>query len=249
MKDNKLKLNEEKTEFMIFGTRQQLKHVTIESIHLGEEKVKKVTSARNLGVMMDEHLDMNVHVSHICKICYFKIRNIYKIRKFLSTKATKTLVQAVITSKLDYCNSILYGINSGLIKKLQRVQNSAARLIMLCPKRTSMMPVLKHLHWLPIIERINYKIVLTVYKSLNNLAPSYISNLLTPYSSGRTTRTSNKGLLLIPRVNNTTCGKRSFKFAGPTEWNKVDQNIRESENINEFKKHLKTFLFKKYYNC
>ena len=120
---------------------------------------------------------MSQHVNMLCKSAFFSLKNISKIRKFLDRDNTERLVHAFISSKIDYCNSILIGLPNEEIDKIQRVQNAAARLISGTKKYASITPILIKLHWLPVIARIEYKILLTVFKSLNNLAPEYISEL------------------------------------------------------------------------
>ena len=154
MKQNKLKLNEQKTEFIVFGTRRQLKNLKINFFLLGGDTILRSNTAKNLGVIMDQYLDMSSHVASVCKVCYHRLRSIWKICQFLNKEATKTLVHAMVISKLDYCNSLLYGINQYLMAKLQRVYNAAARLIMRCHRTTHTSPILKELHWLPIKDRI-----------------------------------------------------------------------------------------------
>ena len=118
MSANKLKLNEEKTEFLVIGCRHQLKKVAINSITISGAVIPKSSKARNLGVIVDEQLNMSAHVNQICKSCYANLQNLYKIRPFLTKSATKKLVHATIISKLDYCNTLLYGLPGYLLKKL-----------------------------------------------------------------------------------------------------------------------------------
>ena len=132
MKQHKLKLNEDKTEFMVFGTRHQFKNLKINSFQSDSDTVLKSPSVRNLGMIMDQYLKMSSHVASVCKVCYCRLRSIWKISQFLTKEATKSLVYGMVIFKFDYCNSLLYGINQYLIAKLQKVQNAAARLIMHC---------------------------------------------------------------------------------------------------------------------
>ena len=247
LRNNKLKMNENKTEFIVFGTAQQLKKVQIDSIRVGEDEIKAVPKVRNLGVMMDQKLDMSAHVSYLCKICFYRIKSLYKVRKYLTVSATKTIVQALVTSKLDYCNSLLFGISQKLMMKLQRVQNAAARLVMCSSKRTSVKPILQKLHWLPIEARINYSIALNVYKAQHDLAPNYIKELIKPYKPLSGLRSSERNLLEVPRYKLKTCGLRAFSYAGPVVWNGLPEHIKNQETIDQFKKQLKTFYFKKHY--
>jgi hypothetical protein len=128
-------------------------------------------------------MSLDQHVTNICKTCFFHLRKIAKIRDYLSTADTETLVNSLITSKLDSCNSLLYGLPKFMIDRLQNVQNSAARLIARRRKFDHITPVMKELHWLPVSQRIIYKILLITYKALNGLAPSYIRDMLQPLKS------------------------------------------------------------------
>ena len=141
----------------------------------------KKKSARNLGVVFENGLTFEKHISYICKLAFYHLRRIAKIRSYLSEESTIALIHAFITCRLDNGNALLYGLPKYQIQRLQSVQNCAARLVKRYPKFGHTSPLLSVLHWLPVEHRIVFKILLLVFKSLNNLAPSYISDLLTPY--------------------------------------------------------------------
>ena len=126
MSTNRLKLNSDKTEFMILGTRQQVAKMQFDGISVAAKVIKAKPYVRNLGVYMDSELKMNQHVQHVVRICYGKLREIASFRKYLTQDITKTLVHAVIISHIDYANSLLYWISQHLVNRLQRVQNAAA---------------------------------------------------------------------------------------------------------------------------
>ena len=192
-------------------------------------------------------MDYKKHINGICKTCFFHIRNISRIRKYLSIDNTKILVHAFITCKLDHCNSLLYGLPSFLIHKLQLVQNCAARLIMCRSKYDHITPILKELHWLPVQQRIVFKILLITYKALNGLAPIYINNLLSRYVPTRQLRSSSQCLLDVPSSHLKTYGDRAFSICAPKLWNNLPHDIKCSSNINSFKTMLKTHLFRQAY--
>ena len=169
------------------------------------------------------------------------------MRKFLTTDATKTIVQAVILSRLDYCNSFLNGSSDKLVQKLQRVQNSAARLVSRCPWRDHITPILKSLHWLPVSARIKFKVILITYKILNNSAPVYLSDLLSPYAPKRELRSQNQNLLSVPKTRLHQYGDRSFRKQAASLWNSLPTDLRLQMPINIFKKKLKTYLFARVY--
>ena len=241
---NKLKINDGKTEFMMIGSKHNLNKLNINSIKIGDTEIKPVTSLRNLGAMIDENLSMEHQITKTCSTAFYHIRNIRHIRKYLDVKSTETMVHAFITNKLDYCNSLLYGLPDCQIQKLQRVQNAAARIITGMEKYDHITPALKELHWLPVQRRIEFKILLLTYKALNNMAPSYITSMFTMQAQERYSLRSNTSLQLkIPRTKYKTCGDRAFPVAAATLWNRLPYNIRDSQSIDTIKSRLKTFLF------
>ena len=166
---------------------------------------------------------------------------------FRSEEAIKTLVQAFVLSQLDYCNSLLYGITKTQLVKLQRIQNSAARMITGTRKYDSITPVLKHLHWLPMNERIEFKVLVMVFKALHGSAPSYIQELIKPYTPRRTLRSASSRTVEVP-VTRTSYGDRSFSKAGAHLWNNLPEDLRSVETLETFRWNLKTFLFRRAYN-
>ena len=193
---------------------------------------------------MDNELKMADHIQYTSKKCYAALRNIYKIRRFITVDATKQLVHACVISNIDYCNVLLYGLPSNILSKLQRILNSCARVIYLLPKRTSVTPYLEKLHWLPIKQRICYSVVLNTFKSLKNESPPYLSEMLRPYLPGRQLRSSDAKKLEEPNWNYKAYGFRAFSTAGPREWNRLPQYLRDIDNLNDFKRQLKTYYFK-----
>ena len=174
----------------------------------------------------------------------FHLRNIGQVRNRLNDNATKALVQSLVISRLDYGNSLLCGVPRELLAKLQSVQNKAARMITLTKKREHITPVLRTLHWLPIDVRIDFKVLLLVYKALNGLAPLYIRDLLEEYKSARQLRSSSCDMLQIPRSRTSRYGDRAFSVYAPKEWNRLPLSIRQSGSISCFKSRLKTHFFK-----
>ena len=134
---------------------------------------------------------MHEHIKKTCSSSFFHIYNIRRIRKYLSRKTTESLVHAFVSSKLDFCNSLLYGLPDVHIAKLQRVQNAAARLVVGLPRFCHITPVLYDLHWLPIRYRIHFK-------SLHGLAPKYLSDLLAVSKPSRYNLRNHMGTLLTP---------------------------------------------------
>ena len=171
------------------------------------------------------------------------MRNIWRIRSYLDKPPLVILIHAFITNKLDYCNSLLTGLAKYLIKHLQSVQNAAARLVSGSKKQDHITPVLHELHWLPVEKRITYKTLLITFKCLNNLAPSYLSDLIIQYKPTRRLRSSSKNLLVIPRTNTIRYGEGAFCAVAPRLWNGLPLHKRSINSLECFKKKLKAFLF------
>ena len=174
------------------------------------------------------------------------IYNLRRIRKYFDQDTVKTVVHACIRSKLDYCNSLLYGLPDSQIVKLQRVQNTCARLICNLPRFAHVTPLLRELHWLPIRQRIKCKMLMIVYKALNGQAPSYIIELNLKFQThGHNLRSTQDTLALqIPQSRTkVTLGDRSFLCAAPRLWNKLPVDIRKSQTLESFKSKVKTYLF------
>ncbi|CAC5390085.1 unnamed protein product [Mytilus coruscus] len=171
-----LKLNEDKTELIIFAPKHQLKHLSDFRLTFDGTVLSDVSCVKNLGMYFDKTISMEHQTSAITKACFYQIRNIGPIRSLISVEACKTLICFLVTSRLDYGNALLYGTNTNIISKLQRGQNTAARLITRKRKFDSITPVLISLHWLPIHYRCQYKLLLYVYKAQHGKAPSYLQD-------------------------------------------------------------------------
>ena len=244
---NGLKQNDDKTEFIIFCPKKLNSLCDELSFVMGDCTVYPSDKVKNLGVLLDRNLDMGMHVSNISRSCYYQLRNISKIRRFLSDDACRAIVQATVVSRLDYANSLLYGIRGDLLNQLQRVQNTAARIITKTSKRAHITPILAQLHWLPVCKRIEYKILVIVFKALHGQTPPYIGSMIKHYMPSRVLRSADQFLLCIPKTKTKGFGNRSFNQVGPVLWNALPLKIRLSESLNIFKKLLKTYLFVQYF--
>ena len=187
------------------------------------------------------------HVSSLVRSCNFQLRRIGRIRKFLTQDCCEKLIHAFITSRLDNGNCLLYGLPDYQIQRLQRVHNTAARILTLTRKYDHITPILRDLHWLPISQRIKYKIVLLTYRCLNGLAPAYLSDLLVPHLPSCTLRTSDTNLLIIPKSRRKTFGDRAFACCAPRLWNNLPRHIRLSDSLSQLKTSLKSHLFQEAY--
>jgi hypothetical protein len=247
MSSNFLVLNDSKTEIIHFTSRFATPR-QLPSINVGETAVEPSSQVRDLGVVLDKHLNMNQHVNNLCRSATFALSKIGKLRKYLDPVSTQKLIQAFVISRLDNCNSLLYGLSSKDICKLQRIQNMAARLIFLTKKRDHITPILRdQLHWLPIDQRIHFKILLLTYKAFHGVAPSYLKDLISLYVPPRVLRAGNVrpvGNLVTVSSRTKTYGERAFVVAAPTLWNAIPIHIRNSPTVAQFKAQLKTHLFK-----
>lgn len=233
MSQHFLKLNPNKTEVILFTPNGPEKINGLVHPDFGCLRFNNCVTL--LGVDLDESLSFESHVSELVSSCYFQIRNIGKIKNRLPSEDLQILVHSVITSKLDYCNVILFGIKQNFIQKLQKVQNAAARLIYKLPKYSSVSHVIRELHWLCVDQRIVYKILLIVYKYFSCISPGYLNNLLE--IDNVETRTL--------KLNHyaTKYGRRAFSYVAPRFWNRLPQDLRIENSLDVFKKKLKHIMF------
>ena len=241
---NDLKLNEDKTEVLHISSKfRKTDHVS--SVNIANVPIEPVKSARNLGVIVENDLCMHDYINKMCRSASFSLYRIGRIRNQLDNKSTEKLVHAFITCHIDQCNSLLYGLPEYDIAKLQRIQNSAARLVTRTRLYDHITPVLHQLHWLPVKYRIMYKILLLTYKCLHGLAPDYLAELIHEYVPARNLRSASKCNLVVPLVSTASYGHRSFCHASPELWNSLPDHLKKSQTLEQFKSSLKTHLFSK----
>ena len=193
---------------------------------------------------------MNAHVSNIAQTCYFDMRRLASIRCFLTSTATATLISAFVFSRIDYCDSLLFGPTHDVTYHLQRIQNYAARVILRLPKSSSITLHLRSLHWLPVKVRSTYKIACLCYHCHSSTAPSYVADMLHKKPSHtRITRSRSYTMPLLnrPAYNKATLGDRSFSFASCSVWNSIPNDVRCAPSLSSFKSRLKTYLFHSVY--
>ena len=244
MVNNRLKLNMDKTEVMVFVPKNKVKKLPLESciLNIGGYKIKVQEEIKILGVMFDRTMTMNACVNKMSSAAWLQYRRISKVRSTLTKDMTESLVNALVTPKIDYCNSVLCMLPVKSITKLQRVQNACAKLIFRAKKFNHVTPLMKQLHWLPVRYRTKFKVLLITYKSLNNLAPEYLGELLHSWNL----RSSD--MLLRPSLDpRSRYGKRTFACAAAALWNLLPTSIRCAESVDIFKKALKTHFFNEHY--
>ena len=244
-----LKLNSEKTEVMLVASKNDIKLLDKVSVNVENINITSISEIRSLGVILDSTMSMEKHVNSVTKSAYHMLYKISRIRRYLSEDVTKTLVNSLVTSRLDYCNSLLYGLPSILLNKLQKVQNTAARIIKRIPRQNHITPILKELHWLPVKYRIEYKSLLITYKALNGQAPSYISGMIEECKPSRSLRSQSSLQLKHPSgLAKRSYGQRSYHRAAPLLWNALPKDTRNAKSLSLFKCLLKTYYFKKHYS-
>ena len=242
MSTNKLKLNPYKTEFLLIGNeRQRSKYLSMFPIELLGVKTNPAKSARNLGVIFDKNYTCS-HISVVCSSCFYHMRDLRHIRRHLELDSAKLLATSLVSSRLDYCNSLLYGIADIDVTRLQRVQNQLAHLVTKSPPFTRSIPLLCYLQWLPVRFRILFKINLLTYKTLREKQPVYLHSMLAASIPSRSLRSSNDNSFSVPGVKTNT-GARAFHSCAPSLWNNLLLSVHSACSVATFKKYLKTHLF------
>ena len=248
MKKYFLKLNEGKTKIIVFGSRffklnlsVSINNVTVEN----GKVIKFVDNVKYLGAYLDENLSMKSHINKITSHCYFLLRNIKSIRSFLSQQQCELLVNATVTSRIDYTNALFFKLsNHNCLSKLTKLQNYASKVILQKGRRQGY-PFnirLDILHWLSIEKRVAFKVLLLVFKCIHKQAPVLLSDLLSINSTGRYSNSLNTRLF----YPSTSFGQRAFVYYAPRLWNVLPDHIRRIEFLSTFKSDLKTYLFTNY---
>ena len=218
MATHHLKLNLDKTE-LLFLPGKGCPHRDL-SITIDNTVVSPSQSARNLGVILDDQLSFSANIAAITRSCRFLLYNIRRIRPFLTEKTAQILIQALVISCLDYCNSLLAGAPASAIRPLQLIQNAAARLVFNRPKFSHTTSLLRSLHWLPVAARIQFKTLVLAYRAVKGSAPSYLQVMVKPYT--RPLRSTTSGRLVTPSLRGP-CGRstrsRLFSVLAPRWWN------------------------------
>ena len=242
-----LKMNDSKTEFIYFGWPSQLEKCITTEINVNGETIQRSNSTKYLGADMDSKLDLKEHIKSKCKAAMANVFRIKAARKNLTRSSCNKLMVVLVLSHLDYANSLLGGLPKSSINKMQGVQNMAAKITLGCRKYDSAPRCLFQLHWLPIKERIEYKIISLVHKCLHNQAPPYLTRLINYYKTGRKGLCSQEDVtrLLVPKTSKKTFAAHSFSILGPELWNNLPRSLHKIDNYIAFKKELKTHLFKR----
>ena len=233
-----MKINPDKTEILLLCPSSMNKDIIIKGVIFEDQCIRFSKEVKNVGVWLDRNLQMDKHINNVTSHCYKILKDIGRVRKCLEQSHLERLVHAVVSSRLDYCNILFMNICKGNLFKLQKLQNAAARLVLGKSKRYSATLALKKLHWLKVEARITFKVLLIVYKVLNGL---WSKNLELQYKkfNGR----PNDFLLLETPNFKTMYGKRIFAYYGSRLWNALPVDVRAVQDVETYKKKLKTILF------
>ena len=245
MSSRQLKLNTNKTECLVVGRQLDFERLNIRDLCINEIKLPMSNSVKDLGVLLDSDLSLKSQIDQTVKIAGYHLRNISFVRKYLNKKIIKMLVHNHVLSKLDYCNSLYYGLPNYLLNKLQLIMNRAARLITGQSWRERVTPALIKLHWLPVKARIIYKQCVMVYHALKFGKPLYMSDMLKKFEVDTTVilRHSVEVHRLDEPRYQREAGRRAFCRSAPRLYNQLPQRIKMEQNVATFKKKLKEFLF------
>lgn len=246
---NRLALNPDKTELLWVSTPRRACMIPRIQFSIEGTEVAPVKELRLLGVTLDESLTLTGHISNVTRSCYYHLRKIVKIRRYLTIDATIQLVRASILSRLDYCNSILLGLPDCQLNRLQSVLNAAARVIFGVKWNEHVTPILRdRLHWLRIPQRIKYKRCWLTYRMLRDpTCPDYLTALIrmpTTTEVRSRLRSSGRARLFIPPPAKTAIfGERSVSRGNPALWNALPDDVTEATSPEMFARRLKTHLF------
>ena len=225
------------------GPSSRRETVPVDCLSVGEASIPFSNVVKTLGVTLDAELSMEQHVSAVVRSCFFHIRSLSKVRPYITYKAASSIAVCLILSKLDYCNSLLSGLPQ---KRLQAVQNAAARTVMKCKIIDHITPILRQLHWLPIQKRICHKILSATYWSVHDNTPLYLSDLLQKHNPSRLVRSASRSLIDVPRPRDSKTklyGQRGFRYVALSLWNVLLESIKEKDSIQSFRPLLKTHFF------
>ena len=248
MDENRLKMNNGQTKFIMFGSSQHLQKCTTNTININREEIPKSDCIKYLGSWVDALLFFKTHMTKKCQTAMVNLVKICNIRRYLTENATKTLLVGLVLSHLDYTNAILAGLPECDINKMHRRENIAAKLATEARKHDTTTTALKKLHWLPLRGRIEHKLLTLVYKCLQGSALQHLRELIVEEKPRRDDLQSSNEYkhLHVTRSTRKTLAARSFSVKGPELWNKIPASIRKQKTLNTFKSNPKTYLFNKY---
>lgn len=244
MTDSCMKLNTEKTEVLFFNESSSPRSELWWPAELNPPPLP-ATSARTLGFKLDTNLSGNSQICHVSSSCFWKLKAMRRFLHLLPMDCRKSVVHALVISQLDYVNSLYLGLPDYLIRKLQIIQNAAARLIRNVPLRHHITPHLWSLHWLPIKRRLEFKALTVAYRATRDMGPKYLKQRFLKYHQTRTLWSNNQDFWVIPRFAKVRIGGRAFSVKTAALWNAMPEHLRKARSEPEFRKALKPWLFER----
>ena len=246
--ENGMLLNPNKTEAVLLGTRAQRKKIdTSAGIDVTGANVAFSSSVKLLGVTLDEDLTLDRHVTEIIRGCSYHTRALRHIRPLIDLPTARMVAQGVVTSRLDYCNGLLYGTSTRNIDRLQVAQNTLARAVCQASWSSSATDLRRSLHWLPVKQRIDYKLAVVTFKAQSTGVPAYLASLVDNYVPTRTLRSADQ-FLLCSAIVKLVCSRKAFSVNAPLVFNSLPYNCRSARSLSSFKQFLKTYLFSNVYS-
>ena len=246
LRTNLLKLNDTKTEFIMVGCKNNLLKANTRntSVQTGNDFITCVNSVCDLGYIIDNELKSTAHINKLTSTLFINIRKIARIGHLIDKERTKILMQALVLSKLDYCNSLLIETSKYNLDKLQRIQKMSCQVINNVKKHDSIASYLQDLHWLRIREQISYKILMMVFKCKHKLAQSYLQELIS-FEYNRPLRSAANHDIPVVKCNTALVHKSSFKSIGPRLWNALPTSIKaiNTKWIQDTVKRLTYFIY------
>jgi len=240
-----------KSVLMLISSPESAPHLMQTDLQIGSTSLLPALDCRHLGVTIDAQLTMASFVQTVCKSAFYHLWRIGRIRRSLDRASAECLVQSLVISRLQYANSLFFGLSKKLLDRLQAVQNAAARLICGGDRRDSARPLLRQLKWLPIREQIEMKISIMVFRCLHGSAPSYLSDRLVKHSitrPGLRQRPGSALKLVEPKALYVRSGQRSFSVAAPKIWNLLPDDVKTSSTLSYFKSSLRKYLLSRVLN-
>ena len=248
MRANRLQLNTAKTEILWSATNRRQHQLPQQSLRVGTDEVAPASAVRDLGIYIDADVSMRSHVTKTVCACFAVLRQLRSIRRSVPRSVLHSLVSSLVLSRLDYGNSVLAGIPSYLVRRLQAVLNAAARLVFSSSKFDHITPLLRQLHWLNARERIDFKLAVIVYNCRHGTAPSYLADELhqsAEQEARRRLRSASTASLDVRRTRLSTIGDRAFPVAAARVWNGLPSFVTSASSLSVFRSRLKTHLFRR----
>ena len=244
--NNSLLINPDKTKMLVVGSRKLLQQLeTRPKLKFIGKTLIPVTEVKDLGITLDSYLTYNEHIQALSSSCLSKLGQISRVKHIFDESTLAKIIDTLVISKINYCASVWSNTSDMNIKKIQLIQNCAARLITGLSKYDHISSTLESLNWLPMKEHLLYRDTILTFKCINGLAPSYLCDKFEKRNEIHDRDTRNNKKIQIPQYH-TTCGQRTFKYRATKIWNALDEQLKSINSVNLFKSKLKLeFLTKK----